>query len=88
VAPALSRQRIEPQLGGSAGRVHPRCALTVRANSEHKITEALWEQKLDLAPAFAVFASVIFGSQLAVGMMRAERNQPLQQHPGKHGRVA
>ncbi len=45
-------------------------------------------QKLDLAPAFAVFAFVIFESQLAVAMMRAERSQRLHQHPGKHGQAA
>ena len=42
-------------------------------------------QKRDLAPAFVVFAFVVFEAQLAVAMMRAERNQRLHKHPGKHG---
>ncbi len=74
-----------------SGRPDKRLALASLVIGFAWSAEAMWEvatQKLDLAPAFAVFAFVIFESQLAVAMMRAERNQRLHQHPGKHGQAA
>ncbi|GGM22497.1 hypothetical protein ACFFX1_11100 [Dactylosporangium sucinum] len=53
--------------------------------------EAMWKvatQKLDLAPAFALFAFVVFETQLAVEMIRAERSQKEHGRPGKHGKAA